>query len=127
MELLGADDDVVELVQVRQVVQHRVAVVVVLGARVVGQPEVAQRRQALQVADLAQVADLVLAYVQLLQPRAVLQVGQRPDLIHTGRFSSREYIISRFIELDRFFLSNKIKGTGSDLGGLCLDLALRFI
>jgi hypothetical protein len=50
-------------------------------ARIVSKPEALQLPQLLQVQDLGEVTDVVLPYVEFLQHPAVLEVGQRANVV----------------------------------------------
>ena len=81
--------DVVELLQVGQRAQDGGAVGVGGRARVVGEPEDAEARQATQVDHLAQRRNAVLADVELLELEAGGEVGQRRDLVDAGTQTTR--------------------------------------
>ena len=55
-----------------------------LGAGVLCEREVAQLGQLLQVAQLVEATDVVLAHVQLTELAAVLEICQARDVVHTA-------------------------------------------
>lgn len=82
LDLLRLHRDLVQCLQIGEGSQHRVSVILLIGAGVLLQPEVLELGQVLQVQDLPEVRNLILPHEQLDQVAAVLKVLQRPDLVH---------------------------------------------